>query len=144
MKIIFLKDVAGVAQKCTVKTVADGYAQHLLKSGVAELATPAKLANLKDKQKASVAAAQQNSALIAAAIDAAAETTLEITAKANEKGHFFEGVTAHKVHAALKEVGVDVPESVIVMEPIKEVGEYTIGLHFEKKKGACTLHVHAA
>ena len=122
MKVILLKDVAGVGVRGQVKDVADGYAQNfLIKKGLAELATVAKV------QKVQSAAADRL-AKQEAAKDALIGRVLTVRANANEKDHLFEAVHAETIAAQLKEAtGVAVsPDAILIGDPIKAVGEYTV------------------
>lgn len=145
MKVIFLKDVAGVAQKFAVKDVSNGYAQHLIKNGAAELATAAKLSKIENLQKAHAVAAKEKNEGIEKAIAEIVKEGMNIVAKANDKGHLFEGITAEKIREAIIDAVVEIPEGVVMLpEPIKEVGEYKVTLAHGEHKNVFSLLVTAA
>lgn len=145
MKVIFLKDVAGVAQKFAVKEVAGGYAQHLIRTGCAEPATGDKLAKIENLKKAHALASKEKHANLEKAITEIAKEGVSIMAKANDKGHLFEGITAEKIREAIVDSIVEIPEGVIMLdEPIKEVGEYKVTIAHGAHKHAFTLVVAAA
>jgi len=129
MKVILLKDVAGVGVKNQVKDLSNGYAQNfLINRGLAEPATPEKI------QKAEKLVADR------IAKQAAAKEALEnglkklkgagltIRATANEKNHLFEALGADTIAAHLQDVvGVSVDEDTIIIDkPIKELGAHTV------------------
>lgn len=144
MKVILTKDVANVGVKNEVKEVANGYAQNfLIAQGLAEVATPAKikLAEQKVQERLAKLAAQKE------AIEKALETlkgeAITIHATANEKDHLFEAVSADTVAAHMRDItGAEVAADMIVIdEPIKELGEYTVHIAVGGEKVAVQLKV---
>jgi len=141
MKIILLKDTKKLGQKYAVVDVAPGYGTFLINSGAAEMATPAKIKALEKKAAASQAEKEAKNADIEAAVEKLASEPLRITAKANEKGHLFEGITAQKLIETFQaKTGIELPETVLELEaPIKEVGEHKVGVNTDTWEG--TLHI---
>lgn len=127
MKVILLKDVQKIGKKNEVKNVSDGYALNfLIPKRMAERATTNKIEQLELKrQQSDEDIVVQNDLLIKEA-ETLNGKTIEIKAKANEKGHLFEGI--HK-DVIVKALGGKFTEDQIVLEnPIKETGEHTIPL----------------
>ncbi len=129
MKVILLKDVAGVGLRNEVKNVADGYAQNfLIRKGLAELATIAKVQKAQNAAADRLAKQEAAKESLQAGLASLKGQTLTIRANANEKNHLFEAVHAEAIAAQLKEVaGVTVnPDAILIEAPIKEVGDFTV------------------
>ena len=144
MKILLLKDVAGVGQNGTVKNVADGYAMnYLIPKRLAEAALPEKVAQLEKEQRDAEAtrARERVEAEDVAKHLEGAFVTLRVTA--NEEGHLYSNVSARAVVSRLKaERGVDVPESAIVIpEPIKSLGRAVVSVRLLERRIPVTLSV---
>lgn len=146
MKIILLKDVRGVGQGREVKDVADGYVQNMLiPRGLAEQATPEKLA----AHEAMMAREAQARALerekIETTIKALEGKRVEITTRATEKGGLFKAVGAKDILLALdKEESVVSEENILLKKPLKEIGEHAIELTFGDTRARITVVVKAA
>ncbi len=129
MKVILLKDIAKIGKKFDIKEFPNGYASHLIRSGVAELATDKKVENIKKRREAGDAMQANQKSELESAISKVANEGINITAKANNKGSLFEGITTVKLQEAIADSIVELPISAIVLpEPIKEVGEHEIEL----------------
>lgn len=127
MKVIFLKDVKGVGRRDEVKDVADGYAMNaLIPQGLAVQATTPMLAALEERKKKDAAAHAQADAQHAAALRQLRGARITVRAKANEKGHLYEKLSAEAIVAAVrKEYGAAVPAAAIRLPAhVKTVGEY--------------------
>jgi len=144
MKVIFLKDVARVGQRGAVKEVADGYAMNaLIPKGLAEQATPAKLAAWEERQKIEAkenAAREDQWAHIIAKLKGAKIT---VKAKGNEKGHLYTNLPMNAIAEAIKkEYGVDIPkDAVAVKKQIKEFGEFPAEIHLGAKNTSIIVAV---
>jgi len=129
MKVILLQDIAKMGRKFDVKEMPNGHAAHLIRTGTVEMATPSKLANLKNKQAANKVMQERAGDELDQAIAKIEQEGVSILAKANDKGHLFEGITAVKLQEAIADSIVELPISAIVLsEPIKEVGEHEVEL----------------
>lgn len=130
MKIILLQDVKGQGKKGEVVDVNEGYARNfLIKKGLAEVATPSKLNDLKQKG----AAAEYHKAEEIKAMRAlAAEINgkkFTVKIKAGQAGKVFGSVTGANISDALKSAGYDIDKKKVVLpSPIKTLGEYDIDL----------------
>ena len=133
MRVIFLKDVPGVAKKYEVKEVADGYARNfLLPNKLAKLATPENLKWLKSALKKFEEKASQEFKEVADLVSRIDGLEVEIPVKVGDKGQLFEGVTPVKIANALKQMGFDVKKNQInLKDPIREVGEHSVKLKFD-------------
>jgi large subunit ribosomal protein L9 len=129
MKVILLRDIAKIGKKYDVKDMPNGYAAHLLRTGTVEMATPGKLAQLESKKSADKDKELKAGDELDKAINKIDKEGVRVEVKANDKGHLFEGITAVKIQEVIAESIVELPISSIVLpEPIKEVGEYELEL----------------
>lgn len=130
MKIILLQDVKGQGKKGDVIDVNEGYARNfLIKKNLAEVATAAKLNDIKmKKSSADFHKAEE--------IKAMQETAKEIKGKnftvkikAGQAGKVFGSVTGANIADALKSAGYDIDKKKVVLPaPIKTLGVYDVDL----------------
>jgi len=147
MKVILLKDVGGVGRSGTVVEVADGYAMNfLIGRGMAEQATPKKLAHHEKHLAEAFATKKAGEEKLAKAIQAFEGARVEIKVRATEKGGLFKSIGSKEVVAALAEQkNVHIPEEAIQIEhPIKQVGEHSIHLSAFGAKAKMIFVVAAA
>lgn len=146
MQVILLKDVAGVGQKGSVKTVADGYALNLLiPNKMAQLATPDALKNLEARnaeEKAKRAAQEKEWSAI---VHRMKNFTLMLRANANNQGHLYKKITPEDIARVLSEQGIDVPvDSVQPKMPIKETGAWPVLIRLGNQEATVTVDVIAS
>ncbi len=129
MKVILLKDIAKIGKRFDIKDLPNGYATHLMRTGVVEMATDKKVSNLNSMKKANKIAKEDKQEGLVGAIAKIKSEGISIIAKANEDGGLFEGITAVKLQEVIADSIVELPISNIdLTNPIKEVGEHTIEL----------------
>jgi len=146
MKVILLKDIAKVGKKYDVKEVSDGYALNsLLPKGFAKTATVASLKNIELLKKELDTDRKIQEDLLSKNIHEVDGKTVEISAKANEKGHLFAGIHKEELPKAIKDaIGADIDSHFIELEkPIKEVGEFDIHIKAHDKKATIKIVVSA-
>jgi len=144
MKIILLKDVAGVGKKYEVKDVADGFARNqLLPHGDAEIATSKALSALDAKRKSLADKKNLDSALLGKNIEELANKTVILMRKANEKGHLFAKIKTQEIALAIHEqLRVEIPVSLLILkEPIESVGPHAISLNGGGVSATFTLDI---
>ncbi len=132
MKVVFLKEVKGVAKENDVKEVSQGYAQNFLfKKGVAVEATPEnikrlenKLQAIKDKEEKRVSDAKALAAQLK-------DVSITIRHKAGN-GKLYGAVTANDVIDMLKAKGIELDKKMLDMKDIKELGGHTIKVNIYK------------
>jgi large subunit ribosomal protein L9 len=130
MKVILLVDVKKVGQRGTLVTVADGYAQNVLIPK--KLALPATRDNLKQFEKKAEGERDRQAMSVSFAKKALAEIegkTVEMTARANEKGTLFESIQSKQVAEAIaNHFKISIPESSVelVDGPIKKLGRHRV------------------
>ncbi|MBI5457205.1 50S ribosomal protein L9 [Candidatus Kaiserbacteria bacterium] len=147
MKVIFLKDVAKVAQHGTMKDVADGYALNfLIPRGLAVQATPDKVAAHLAAQKREGEAKEQQNKAITEAVHSLNGARIEMSARATEKGGLFKSITAADIVKAIQEQRkVHIPlETIDLPKPIKEVGEHALKIAYDKAKVEMVLAIIAS
>lgn len=129
MQAILLTEVQGLGEAGTVVNVARGYMRnYLLPRGMAEMATPARIAEVQRREEqrrvAEVKAAEQARELV----DLLGRTILTLKAKAGDDGRLFGSITAADVATAIEEarqVKVD-RRHITVDPPIRAVGTYSV------------------
>lgn len=129
MQVILLKNIPKVGQRGDIKKVSDGYALNkLFPQGLAELATPAKVAGITKKLKNNEAQHEAEVTAVISKIKSADGQRFEIAAKSDKTGHLYQKIDAAKVAEV---IGVPIT-SVSLDHPLKEVGEHEVGLKVEK------------
>ena len=135
MKVIFLKDITGVAQRGDIKDVSDGHARNfLIPQGLAKLATKEAIAEVEREKKAREKQAVmdlERAEALAARLDG---LEVEITVKASPAGTFYAAVTPHRIAEELKRRGFDVSLNSVELRDtvhLKEAGEYPAVVHLD-------------
>ena len=147
MKVVLLKDVAGVGRKNDVKNVSDGYALNfLIPKKLATPGTPAVIAHAEriKSEQAKEREVQEN--LLLKNLSSVEGVKIELSGRASDKGHLFASIHKEAIVAQLKkQAGIDLlPEFLQLDKPIKEVGEHKIGVKVQDKTGGFTLVVKTA
>ncbi|MFH1180914.1 MAG: 50S ribosomal protein L9 [bacterium] len=133
MKVILLQNVENLGKKFDVKDIKSGYANNfLIPKGLVKRATKEALlwlAAQKEIEAKVVEEELKGFQGLASALDGQ-EVIIEM--RIGEQGQLFEAVNAQKISEKLKELGFEVKKSQIKLEnPIKELGEYPVNVHFE-------------
>lgn len=133
MKVILIKDVEKLGYANDIIEVRPGYANNfLIPQGIARSATPVACKVLAENMKQQ---AHKEAKLVADAEALAAklaETTLSITAKA-EEGRIFGSITAAQIAEALAAKGIELDRKNISVDSVKTVGAYEAGVKIYKK-----------
>jgi len=127
MKCILLADVSKLGKKGELIEVSDGYARnYLIPRGLAEEATPAKLAEWKQKQKSMEIREKKLKEEALALQKKLNGKAVRLSLSAGEKGKLFGSVTtAHLAKALEEQLGVKISKKDIKIEgTVKETGEY--------------------
>lgn len=147
MKVVLLKDVPGVGVKNDVKNVSDGYALNLLiPKKLAIAGTPQTIAHAERVKSEQEGERKVQEDLLFKNLSSMEGLKIEMSGKANEKGHLFASIHPSAIAAELKkQKGIDVPPEFLQSEkPIKETGEHKISVKVQGKTGGFTLVVVAA
>ncbi len=128
MKVILLQNVQKVGQKGEVVEVSDGFAVNsLFPAKKAIAATSKNLEILKRKKESALAEKCLEHSLLESAVKNLPDMALTISMRANDKGHLFSKVDEKTIVEALAKhrIGISV-KNVVLEEPIKEIGTYSI------------------
>ena len=130
MQVILLQDVKGQGKKGELIDVNEGYARNfLVKKGFAEVATPAKINDLKQKKAAADYHKQEEVKAMHALASELKGKTFTVLIKVGQGGKVFGSVTGANISEALSAAGYDVDKKKIVLaNPIKNVGIYDVDI----------------
>ena len=128
MKVILKADVKGQGKKGEVITVSDGYARNFLfKNGLAEEATAS---GLNAVRLAAEAAEHRKAVEKAAALELKKQldqTTVTVKIKVGESGKLFGALNSQAISDALEKMGITLDKKkIVIAEPIKALGRYTV------------------
>jgi len=127
MKCILLADVSKLGKKGELVDISDGYARNfLIPKGLAEEATPAKLAEWKQKQKSMEIKEKKLKEEALALQKKLNGKVVRLLVSAGEKGKLFGSVTtAHLAKALEEQLDTKINKKDIKIEgTIKETGQY--------------------
>lgn len=135
MKIILKEDVAGLGYKDDVVEVKNGYGRnYLIPTGKAVIASPSALKILAENQKQrahKLAKIKADAEELAKKLEG---VKLTIGAKTSSTGTIFGSVNSIQISEALKKDGFDIDrKSIIIKNPVKEVGNYTATINLHKE-----------
>ncbi|MCC7478315.1 50S ribosomal protein L9 [bacterium] len=131
MRIVLLDDIVNLGEAGTVVTVKDGYARNfLIPRQLAEVATKDAMNRVTLIRRAAESKRARRKAEAADKFASLADKSLTIAMKAGTQSRLFGAVTAQTiVDEALKQLGVTIERRHVVLdEPIKHLGEYTVAL----------------
>lgn len=133
MRVILLKDIDKLGKKYDIKEVADGYARNfLIPKGLAKPVTKEALKWVEIQKEIEAKKAEEELKKVQDLASAIDGQEIIIPVKIGEEGQLFESITSQKISEKLKELGFDIKKSQIdLIEPIKELGEFPIKIHFE-------------
>src|ERR1051326_9306811 len=137
MKVILLKDVAGLGQTGDVKDVSEGYARnYLLRQGLVTAANPAALGNLKQHIAAERRKQEKLEADHQALSAQLGEITITFRARAGKGGRLYGSITNQDIAEAIRtQNGLSIDRrSIELPEPLRAVGTYQVPVHVAKGK----------
>ena len=129
MDAILLQDINGLGDAGTVVSVARGYMRNYLQPrGLAEAATPARIAEVQRNEAKRKAAEERSRALAVEQTDLLGRTILTLKAKAGDDGRLFGSITSGDVADAIQEArGIVIDRRRITVDPpIRAVGTYNV------------------
>jgi large subunit ribosomal protein L9 len=129
VQAILLKSVDGLGDAGTVVNVARGYMRNfLLPRGLAELATPARIAEVQRREEGRRRAEERAVEESRQLAELLGRTILTLKAKAGDDGRLFGSITSADVAEAIREArNVDIDRRRITVEPaIRAVGTYSV------------------
>jgi len=130
MEIILMQDVPSVGKMGDRVRVSDGYARnYLLPRKKAVIATAAGLQVLEREKHLAQHKEERSEQEARELAQRLGEISCTVTKPAGEGGKLFGAVTSADIEKALREQGVEVDRKKIVLEePIKNIGAYTVSL----------------
>lgn len=128
MKVILLQDVKGKGKKGQMLEVSDGYARnYMLPRKLAIEATPDAINTMRMNDKAAQERIAREKAEAMAVSKQLREMTVTVTAKGGGAGRLFGSVTNAEIAEALAKTGIKLDKrKIVVSDPIKNVGTYTV------------------
>lgn len=128
MKVILLQDVKGKGKKGQMIEVSDGYARnYMLPRKIAMEATADAINTMRMNDKATQERQARERAEAMELAKRMKAMTLTVYAKGGGAGRLFGSVTSQEIADALQSQGITLDKRKIVIdEPIKNVGTYTI------------------
>jgi large subunit ribosomal protein L9 len=140
MRVILLKSIERLGAVGDIVDVADGYARNwLLPQRHGLEATPENVRQLQHRKRkllAQEAETFQNLQAIAAEV---AKQSVTIMARATEEDHLFGSVTARDIAEAFAHESIELePRMILLDEPIKELGCYSVRVRFHPQIEATT------
>ena len=128
MKVILLQDVKGKGKKGQMIEVSDGYARnYMLPKKMAIEATPDAINTMKMNDKATQERIAKEKAAALELSGKLRGMTLVVTAKGGGAGRLFGAVTNQEIASALEKQGIKLDKrKIVISEPIKNVGTYTV------------------
>ena len=128
MKVILLQDVKGKGKKGQMIEVSDGYARnYMLPRKIAVEATPDAVNTMRMNDKATQERIAREKAEAMETSKKLREMTVTVTAKGGGAGRLFGSVTNQEIADALAKTGIKLDKrKIIIAEPIKNVGTYTV------------------
>jgi len=146
MKIILLKDVRGLGKKYDIKEAKDGYVLNMLiPQGLAVHATDKNMKEVDIKKRTDLEHKKIQEDLLIMNLKELDGIKVEMSEKANAKGHLFAGIHKEQIIPEIKkQTRIDMlPEFLILEKPIKEVGEHEITVKVADKTVKFNLVVKA-
>src|SRR5436305_787016 len=129
MKVLFKRDVPGVAKAGQVKDVADGHARnYLIPRGFAVPASASTLKEVEQKRASEARHTKEEEAAARALKARLEELPLVVRSRAGSQGRLYGSITNADVAQALeKQLGLQIDKrSIELKEPIRHVGTHTV------------------
>ena len=127
MKVILLADVKGTGKKGDIVEVSDGFARNMLfKKKLAKQATSEEVNSLNIKKQAEEFHRQKEIKRLTALSEELRGKVITCRVKCGDTGRMFGSVTNDDVANALKEAGYDIDKKKIVVDAIKQTGNYDV------------------
>jgi large subunit ribosomal protein L9 len=131
MKVLLIKDVAGVGKAGEIKKVASGYARnYLMPQGLAVLARPGLARQAEERRQAEEKKGIRQSADAQALAQQMAQLTLTFKVKAGEQDKLYGSITSGDIAEELeKQLGQELDRrKVLLDQPIKQLGSHQVAL----------------
>ncbi len=129
MKVVLIKDVAGLGKTGDVKEVADGYARNFLfRRNLALPAVRSSLNTIEAQLRREVREQQQHAEELALLAQRIEGLSIELKAKVMEEDRLYGSIRDHHIADELKRTtGIDIERTSIEMgQPIRQLGTYEL------------------
>lgn len=137
MRVLFLKDVKGLARKGEIKEVSEGYARNFLfQKKIAEIATDSGVKKVAETRKALREKEERELQRFQKTALELKEIIFEFKKKANGE-EIYGSVTAKDIERMIEEK-LKVPANVVLEHPLKKVGVHEVALKLGGKLPATT------
>lgn len=137
MKVIYIKNVKGVAKKDDIREVSDGFALNkLIPQGLAVRATDAAIAAISAGKQLSAESEAKKDAELAGLLAQIKNTkSVTISDHQHAKGRLYNAVTAQEIcHAIKNQHNIFISRDLILdYEPKREVGEFGVQIGDKKQ-----------
>ncbi len=137
MKVILIQNVARLGNKGDVVDVSEGYARnYLIKNNLAKEASKSAIQGNEMSKKKKAERQEEIMRKKFAFVKATSTDPLQINLRANDKGHLFEKLDKKKLVKIISEkAAADFSEKEVLLdEPIKELGRYSLAVLLSGKK----------
>lgn len=144
MKVILKKNVPRVGKQFDIIEVSNGHANNFLfPQGLAEPATPSKIADIEKKKEALKAEEEAQAKALQEKLEKIGGSTVVIKTKADDKGSLYKKLQSADIAKALNEQqSITLEEASIKLdEPITATGEVEIEIEQSDTKAKITLSV---
>jgi len=133
MKVILLKDIAGLGKKGEIKNAADGHARNfLIPKKLVKIATDKAIKEWEQEKILEAQKAEQALQYVEEVVSQMDGLEIEVAVKMDESGKLYGSINDQKVSQLFKDRGFDIKKNQIkILQPIKEVGEYPITISFD-------------
>lgn len=134
MEVILNETIPGLGNELDVVKVKTGYAHnYLFPRGLAQLATPSSRKRLDALRAKAEVRLQREKEAFAALAEKLKSVSLTIAAKVHDGEKLFGSIQAADIIVKLREAGYELDRKVVVLaEPIKALGMYTVKLQLHK------------
>jgi len=135
MKVIFLKDVPGIAKAGNIKDVADGHARnYLIPKKLAALASPEFISRCEARLQSETNKQAQLETELTETAEQLEGKEILLHAKVGAKDRLYGSITSADIVAELEKLtGIAVDKRKIELhEPIRELGSFDIGIRLGK------------
>lgn len=133
MQIILREDIPNLGRPGDVVKVRDGYARNfLLPRNLAVEANPKNIRAFEHQKRLALMRREAKKGEALKMKERLEALQINITARAGEEGKLFGSVTNIDIERALREQGFDIERrKVILPEPIKQLGDYTVAVKLD-------------
>lgn len=135
MKVILLKDVEKLGKRGDILEVKAGYGRNFLISrALAILATPKEISKwekIKEKITKEKEAEEKKLEKLAKDLE---EISLVFKRKTTKTGKLFGSVSRQDIQRELKKLGYSLKEEDILVNHLKEIGDFKVGINLKDKK----------